>query len=240
MTKILLCDCRILTEQETYEKAYRMVSVFRQKKADAYKAEMDRARCIGAGLLLREAFFSCGPDEGGGSDGNELLPASEITVESLLETKEPELEAVYREIPERADARGRSYLEGEGSLWKGAFLTPYVSISHSGDLAAVAFSHQPVGLDIQNRRRFTEGMVRKVLSPSENAKYQSLAKNSKESADDFLLSLWCQKEAAAKLDGRGIFAMLSELAADDWKVSQGINIQTFEVRKGYAGAIAYR
>ncbi len=239
MRKILVCDCRLLLKEAEYEKAYRQVSSFRQKKADACKAKMDRARCIGAGLLLREAFFSCCREAGIDFAAKEPVQVLTCETEKPLVKENLELEAVYQELTECADAHGRSHLEGEGSLWKGRYLVPYVSISHSGDLAAVALSDEPIGLDIQKNRRFTEGMIRKVLSPWEQTEYETLTEKAKEAGDSFLLSLWCQKEAAAKLDGRGIFAMLSELSGDGWKENAGISVETIKVGDGYAGAIAY-
>ncbi|MCR5282912.1 MAG: 4'-phosphopantetheinyl transferase superfamily protein [Lachnospiraceae bacterium] len=248
MTKILLCDCSILTTQETYEKAYRLVSAFRQKKADACKAKMDRARCIGAGLLLREAFFSCCKHAGEACSENEPVRLFTHEIKDLLKERSKEEEEFYLELGERADSHGRSHWEGEGSLWKDLFWIPYVSISHSGELAAVALSDQPVGLDIQKTRTFTKGMIKRVLSDSELAAYERFLQGASglqedramQEAQAYLLFTWCKKEAAAKLDGRGIFAMLSEVSKDGWEENARIQIDRLSLPDGYAGAVAGR
>ena len=57
---------------------------------------------------------------------------------------------------------GRPMLSGEGH---------YISLAHAGDYAAVAFSREPVGIDVEETRRFTlermEKIGRKILTDKE-------------------------------------------------------------------------
>ena len=232
MQKILICDCRFLVEQTEYEKAYRRVSAFRQKKADACRQPMDRARCIGAGLLLRAAFFSYldGLEKKNSGQLLESLSVADLFRESLEEREEQ-----YRLLKECADAQGKSHWGGEGEVDPVLGIqVPFVSISHSGEFAAVAVSDHPIGLDIQKKRRISDAMIKKVFSPLEKQTYEKLMESDMVQAEQYLLAGWCEKEAAAKLDGRGIFVMMKEVAKDDWKQSLGIQTASISFHEDYA------
>ncbi|MCR4691946.1 MAG: 4'-phosphopantetheinyl transferase superfamily protein [Lachnospiraceae bacterium] len=257
MQKILICNCKSLTEKKEYERAYRQTSAFRQKKADACKQEMDKARCICAGLLLREAFFSyaqsCREDllikdgavtakteESAETAGPGKL-ALEYTISQLMEVCEKKMTGGFDLPEEMAEKSGRTCFQGEGKA-RGdePFAVPYLTISHSGDYAAAVVSDSPIGLDIQKKRHFSDSMIRKFLSGQEFETYQQLLGEGSERAEGYLLQLWCDKEAAAKLDGRGIFAMLPELTKDDWREKSGILTTEIAMPGEYAGAVACR
>lgn len=78
----------------------------------------------------------------------------------------------------------------------------YFSISHSGDLVAVAVSRKPVGVDIEKRdeTRFTDALEDKIVSKREAAALQRL-----EERGTALNALWTKKEAIFKLDGEKSF-----------------------------------
>ena len=75
----------------------------------------------------------------------------------------------------------------------------HFSISHTNDHAFCAVSDRNIGIDAEEiGRNVSENLARRILSPSEMARYQA----SQDPADT-LLRLWVQKESYAKLTGRG-------------------------------------
>lgn len=75
----------------------------------------------------------------------------------------------------------------------------FFNISHCQYGAAVAVSHSPVGIDVQEITEYSEGIAKRVFSEEEI----HLTENS-ENRDRTFTRLWTLKEAAAKCDGRGI------------------------------------
>ncbi len=70
----------------------------------------------------------------------------------------------------------------------------FFSISHSGDVCAVAVSDRPVGADIERvREQYRPRLIERSLSAAEKAAF-----------DGDFTRLWCRKEAVAKMTGEGI------------------------------------
>lgn len=92
---------------------------------------------------------------------------------------------------------GRWVLEG-GS--------PCFSLSHSGNVVAVAVSACPVGLDVQSVAVFedknVDALAERTLSQDERREYAALPPNDRA---QFALKKWCAKEALFKLNGSGAF-----------------------------------
>lgn len=78
----------------------------------------------------------------------------------------------------------------------------YLSISHSGELAAAAISRNPVGVDIQKRRSIDARAIRFFLRDDEIARFEH-------SSEDLLLDLWSAKEAALKASGVALYRDVS-------------------------------
>ena len=184
MIRIYVMNISSLTDEKKYEKAYRLSSSERKKKADVIKNAPDKARCIGAGLLLREAFFRFRKE---------------------YEKKDVQNPAGRIGMPrEKADQHGRPYLAGEGEIIQTAAndgvgftaLIPYISITHAGDYVAVAMADKRIGVDIERNRKISEGVARRILSEAEQREWEYLPK---EKNNRFLLKIWTCKEAAAKL-----------------------------------------
>ena len=124
---------------------------------------------------------------------------------------------------------------------------PHFSLSHSGDLALAAVSHErPIGVDLERVRheRDHEGVARRFFTPAEVA---LLAGTEEDARGELFFRLWTCKEACLKEDGRGIAglaAVETTLAADGavgardsrgpWAVSE------LRPAPGYAGAVAAR
>lgn len=80
----------------------------------------------------------------------------------------------------------------------------WFSISHSGDLVAVAVSRKPVGVDIEKRdeARFTDALEDKIVTKREASTLRRLKESGRRTA---LNTLWTKKEAVFKLDGAKSF-----------------------------------
>lgn len=80
----------------------------------------------------------------------------------------------------------------------------FFSLSHSGNLAAVAVSAKPVGIDIERRdeARFTPSLARKILTCSE---LKEIEQQEGIIRSDAINALWTKKEALFKLAGEGAF-----------------------------------
>ena len=75
----------------------------------------------------------------------------------------------------------------------------FVSLSHSGSFVAAAAADRPVGIDLQEKRRIREGVLRRWYSAAEREWIGA------GDAGERAIRLWTMKEAYAKLKGTGIF-----------------------------------
>ena len=74
----------------------------------------------------------------------------------------------------------------------------HFSLSHSGDIVAVAVSEKPVGVDVQKFCPIKEGLAERILTEEE---LRALVTLPPERRDEFILSAWAGKESAFKKDG---------------------------------------
>ena len=113
--------------------------------------------------------------------------------------------------------RGKPYF-AEGDL--------HFSISHTDSRVFCALSHKPVGIDAEEADRDVDlKLADKILSPTEKARFAAAA--DKRTA---LLKMWVQKEAYAKLTGRGWGSYLYETDFDpaDTKETDGHYVAVLE------------
>ncbi len=75
----------------------------------------------------------------------------------------------------------------------------FVSLSHSGGYAAAAVSDLAVGIDLQELRKVSDGVLRRVYSPEEQSWVSEGDRTLR------AIRLWTMKEAYGKLTGSGIF-----------------------------------
>lgn len=116
----------------------------------------------------------------------------------------------------------------------------YFSISHTKNAILVAIANEPIGVDIEQVRVPSEGLVEKTMNAAEQA---MIARSGEQKADAAngkaiaFTSLWTQKEAVLKWRGTGILDDLHNvLAADDVRVEarvapHGAFCYAFAVRK---------
>ncbi len=90
------------------------------------------------------------------------------------------------------------YLEGGKPVIKG-HPEIHFSFSHSGNVALCAIDRQPVGADVETKRKITPSLIAYTMNEAE----QSEIASAPESLLAFL-ALWTRKEAALKLTGEGI------------------------------------
>ena len=74
----------------------------------------------------------------------------------------------------------------------------YISVSHCADMAVVAVSDLPIGVDIDTPRPQLERVARRFLTPREQAHLESLGEISGKTRLDLLLHYWTAKEAVFK------------------------------------------
>jgi phosphopantetheinyl transferase len=81
----------------------------------------------------------------------------------------------------------------------------HFNLSHDDSLAACALARVPVGVDVQSRVPYDEGLFERIAAPGE-----ALLRTELREADD-LSPLWTRKEAVVKRTGRGLSTPLREV-----------------------------
>lgn len=140
------------------------------------------------------------------------------------------LGAAPAELLFEAGPNGKPRLAGP---WRGEL---EFSVSHSGELAAVATSRErALGIDVEVVRpvRMVAEIARRYLDPATADRIGRLGGTERHVA---FLREWTRLEAAAKATGRGMAAILDsprELAGDD-----RVEVTELSVPEGYVGALA--
>lgn len=101
--------------------------------------------------------------------------------------------------------RGQPFPDG----WDSPAGRRYVSLTHSGGLAAALASPAPVGLDEQRLPGWPPGRVRRLLGRLHPAERAALAALSDKELIPAFTALWARKESVLKLTGRGLALPLS-------------------------------
>ncbi|MBX9742649.1 MAG: 4'-phosphopantetheinyl transferase superfamily protein [Chthoniobacterales bacterium] len=129
----------------------------------------------------------------------------------------------------------------------------FFNMAHSGDLLALVFSHTPVGIDLEKKRKVKAlALANKFFSAEE---IDFITSEGEASIEKKFLQLWTAKEAVLKADGRGIteglrevFAIIEDnkivsltLEKQPWHVASWFlrsNAQHVSKPAEYAGAVA--
>ncbi|HZM76705.1 MAG TPA: 4'-phosphopantetheinyl transferase superfamily protein [Candidatus Limnocylindrales bacterium] len=107
----------------------------------------------------------------------------------------------------------------------------HVSVSHSGDLIAVALTELgPIGVDVEETKRHTdiESMLGYVFSPAELAAL--------ERPSTFFYQAWTRKESILKATGEGLHVRMSTLTVLPHAPDHNVRDLTAP-RPGYAAAV---
>lgn len=134
------------------------------------------------------------------------------------------------ELRFEADPSGKLRLSG---LWRGAL---EFSVTHSGELAAVAASRgRALGIDVEVIRpiRMVAEIAKRYLDPATAERIGRLHGSARDVA--FLRS-WTRLEAAAKVTGRGMSAILD--LAREGIVEHDLEVTELSVPDGYVAALA--
>ncbi len=104
----------------------------------------------------------------------------------------------------------------------------YFSLSHSGNVVAVALCDVPVGVDVQRLEDFVgrDELARRILDSDERARFDTLAGDSRVR---YLAEMWAAKESLFKQSGGEVFV------PSDW---QGSSALTLSAPNGYVAAVA--
>ena len=135
-----------------------------------------------------------------------------------------------------ADLLNREFGVVDFSMETGEHGKPYIvdhkdihfNISHCQRAVAVAVSDEPVGIDVESFRRFSNSLLDKTMNDSEKA--EILASDNPE---ETFAAYWTRKEAVFKLVGTGITDNLHGILTDKTKTDTTINRE-----KGYAVSVA--
>jgi phosphopantetheinyl transferase len=84
----------------------------------------------------------------------------------------------------------------------------YLSITHSGDVAAAIVSSKPIGLDVERIEPRDPSFEELVLTNEDRVLLDGLQGSLR---DERLTALWCAKEAYTKLEGSGLRIPFADL-----------------------------
>ncbi len=186
MIQIFAVSILPLRETECFRRYYDKSCEMRRRKADNLKMQDDKARCIAAGLLLEYAYNRYINDS-----EKELAKANSFGHIKLLDA----LATAYP-LPEiKTTEHGKPYFDGD----------VHFNLSHSGEYVLCAIGDAELGADVQKVTSVRENVVKNYFSVQEQEAMNGLSERDREKK---FSSIWTQREATAKLSGRGIGEIL--------------------------------
>ena len=105
----------------------------------------------------------------------------------------------------------------------------HFNISHCRNAIAVVVSDQPVGIDVESFRNFSESLLDKTMNETEKADILS-----SRVPEEKFASYWTCKEAVFKMQGTGIIDNLHQILSGGVTTGTKINHE-----KGYALSVAW-
>lgn len=116
--------------------------------------------------------------------------------------------AVREELGSEAERSLRYHIGAYGKPYFRDYPQLHFNLSHSGCYAALAFSSQEVGIDIQKKHVVRERLAGRILSEREYRQYCELKNKTEKLAEEYFFRCWCARESYGKLCGQGIFRIL--------------------------------
>ncbi len=168
--------------EDILENRMSLLCLERFKKALQYKQNKDRIRSVYAGLLLQYGVKEWLAKE------EKMLPRDE-SGRVLLRIAETEY--------------GKPYLPDYPEL--------FYNISHSGKYVGCAVASQPIGFDLQERRKCNHERMMQKFHPKERECYLQLDEQEREL---YFFQLWTAKEAYVKYIGKGLSERFSGFRVD--------------------------
>jgi 4'-phosphopantetheinyl transferase len=122
-------------------------------------------------------------------------------------------------------ANGKPFAAGDGM--------PQFSVSHSDDIALIAFAHAQIGVDVERVREMPDliGIARRFFLARELEQLLALPEESRRQA---FFALWTRKEAYLKATGQG----LSALDSLGVSFTSDLRVEALHMPDGYVAALA--
>lgn len=165
----------------------------RKKRVEEMKQPKDKARALGAGLLLQSILYdylslSVGKKDCGRRDEDGMSDITSFDGELL------EKAGAMRSLQIECGEKGKPYLPEYPGI--------YFNLSHSGDYVAAVLSGHPVGIDIQEKKELSGGVLNRFFSESERSgKYAPF-------------EIFSAKESYIKFTGEGMSRSLTDFRVD--------------------------
>lgn len=181
--ELYMLDIAELMDEAALSRHMEMAAEERREKAGRLKSAADRARCIGAGILLARAYchYQTGKgknaaDADGRNDG--ALPDERELIAAL-----PALST---------DERGKPCFAGA--------CEPHFNLSHAGSRVVCAMAPCEVGIDVERIRPCKDAVMKRCFTREERIAVHDAGLD----ADKVFTAIWTRKEARAKLSGEGL------------------------------------
>ena len=169
-----------------YDRWYELMPKGRRERADRFRNEIDRHRCIAAYALLVSAIL-------------------ELTEDTDLCMEEETLTVIRSgSLDIREDDRGKPFLPD---------IPVSFNISHAGERVAVALSHTDVGCDVERRNNNAMSVAKRFFAAEE---YRLLSETEDEKDRRHVFTrLWTLKESVVKCCGEGIIHPFDDFSVVD-------------------------
>lgn len=212
MRTVYLLSIEKLMQPECMERFLPYADQTRQEKVMRCRAAQDRARSLGAGLLLRYAA------EHFVRNDEEECTWKMVSLEELERALPFRLNPVYR-----YGSGGKPYFEN---------IPLFYSISHSGEYAACGISDREIGVDVQKIGKDSiERLAERFYTTQEKEALRTY--KGQEKTQQFY-RLWAQKESYGKLTGKGVVSAL-EISPERKAENLGIVFSECDFLTGYTG-----
>ncbi len=116
-------------------------------------------------------------------------------------------EARWRKVNISRGEYGKPYIKGNGDF--------FYSLSHSGDWVICAADISPIGVDIQEKRKWSMNTAKRFYSREEYERIIECGSVSPMQQETLFYKMWTAKESCVKLTGRGIGAGISGYVTDE-------------------------
>lgn len=186
--ELYMLDITELMDEAVLSRHMEIAAKERREKAVRLKSTADRARCIGAGILLARAYRhyqtlrgETAADGGDGAHDGALW---------ALDADERELIAALP--PLGTDERGKPRFAGA--------CEPHFNLSHAGSRVVCAMAPYEVGIDVERIRPCKDAVMKRCFTSGERMAVRDAGGD----ADNVFTALWTRKEARAKLSGKGL------------------------------------
>lgn len=201
---IFVWNIAALFDDEIRERYLPFLDEQRRSRVKRFKFAMDRARCVGAGILLAEAYRQYQEKKRGEPAFADSLAIWEekdiIRLNPDFFPKNP------YDLPKLCvSPRGKPYFSSDKE--------PFFNLSHAHNLVACVIADCEVGIDIEHTRKASDSVVQRCFTEEEKQKLTDAMAVCKALQDEkeqalnknrLFTALWTKKEAESKLDGSGI------------------------------------